>query len=150
MLIVRKAQFEDFAAMLRMAKDFVAEHPHGVDLSEDAFRGLFETALPGHPLAMWVANRDGQAVGMMGALNYPLFFNPVTSIAQELFLWVDVPHRGHGVVEELIAAFEGWAQRIGAGRVLLTAPHSGRIEAVQRMYGMSGYAPLERTFYKDI
>lgn len=149
-MIVRRALFEDFAPMLRMAQDFVAEHPHGVDLSETAFRGLFEHALAGNPLSFWVALDGGEAVGMMGALRYPLFFNPAMGIAQELFIWVDPQFRGSDAAGMMLSEFENWARDTGAHRVLLTSPHNDRIEAVERLYRAKGFAPMERTFYKDI
>lgn len=136
--------------MLRMAQDFVREHPHGVDLSRDAFERLFVTALDHYPLAMWIAEGGGEPRGMMGALCYPLFFNPGMGIAQELFVWIDEAHRGSAAFSSLLSTFEAWALKNNANRLMITAPHSERIDAMQRLYQRAGYTPLERTFYKDI
>lgn len=150
MLIVRKAQEEDWGDMLRMAGDFVASNPYGMGLSPDAFRGLFDNALTGDHLAFWIARAHGQAAGMMGAITYPLFFNPAMNIAQELFWWVNPEHRATQAGKALLASFEGWAEQYGAHRLMLLAQENDRIAAIDRLYRTMGYAPIERVYYKEL
>lgn len=150
MLAVRKAQEEDWPEMFRMAGDFVASNPYGMGLSHDAFRGLFDHALAGDNLAFWVARAHGRAVGMMGAILYPLFFNPAMKIAQELFWWVDPEQRATNAGKALLAEFEAWSSRSGANRLMLLAQENDRIAAIDRLYKTMGYAPIERVYYKEL
>jgi len=149
-MIVRRAQLQDYDAMLSMARDFVAAHPHGMEIDEASFEGMFERALPGHPLAFWVALDGDVAAGMLGGIHYPMYFNPADTIAQELFWWVDSPYRGTDAGRKLLDAFETWAMMHGAKRSMTSAMENDRIAAVNRLYQRAGYMPTERIYYKEL
>lgn len=150
MLIIRKPEESDWPEMLAMGIEFAASNPHNVGFSPDAFRGLFDHAMTGDHLAFWIAQSNGVAAGMMGAITYPLFFNPAMKIAQELFWWVKPEHRATQAGKALLASFEGWAEKSGAHRLMLLAQENDRIPAIDRLYKTMGYAPIERVYYKEL
>lgn len=71
MVSIRRATVKDYDAMLRMARDFTAEHPSGDPVDADQFAQYFEASLPGHPMVMLVATQHGQPCGMLFGLVYP-------------------------------------------------------------------------------
>lgn len=149
-MIVRRVLPEDWEDMARMASDFAASNPHNVGFSPVAFRGLFDHAMTNDGLAMWIARISGNAAGMMGAISYPMFFNPSHQVAQELFWWVEPGYRNTVASKALMAQFEAWAVRNGPARLMLLAQENDRTEAVNRLYRTMGYMPLERAYYKDV
>lgn len=150
MVSIRRATVKDYDAMLRMARDFTAEHPSGDPVDADQFAQYFEASLPGHPMVMLVATQHGQPCGMLFGLVYPLFFNAARTICQELMIWVDPESRASTAAADLVRNWEAWGSDMGATRFLLTSPVHERIAAVERLYRAWGYHPLERTYCKEV
>lgn len=88
--------------------------------------------------------------GMLGGLTYPHFFNQNRWIAQELFYWVDIEHRGNGTARLLLDAFETWAKVKGAHLISLIALDAQRPQAVGELYRRRGYQAMEHSYFKPL
>ena len=84
------------------------------------------------------------ATGMIGGIIYPHYFNDEV-IAQELFWWVSPLHRGSGI--KLLNAFEEWAEKRGADKVMMISLEKND---VSRIYTKRGYSALEHTYEKTL
>jgi len=84
------------------------------------------------------------ATGMIGGILYPHYFNN-EMIAQELFWWVSPLHRGSGI--KLLDAFEDWAKRRGADKIMMISLEKND---VSRIYKKRGYQALEHTFERQL
>lgn len=93
--------------------------------------------------AIFVAERDGDLVGMIGLL----FFNQAISgeaTVAELFWWVEPEHRGHGV--RLLKRAEKWAIEQGATQMHMVAPTAD----VGTLYSALGYELIESTYSRAL
>jgi GNAT superfamily N-acetyltransferase len=141
---IRGAFDSDRDRLLEMAAQFVA------DSSYRAFVGLTSRQVEEHVEMIWrvgaifVAEVDGQAVGMIGGLILP---NPIVGErwAYEMAWWVDPEHRGRGW--ELVERLEAWARDRGALRLQLVAPEGSGIGTI---YRRKGYAPIETAYVKEL
>lgn len=83
--------------------------------------------------------------GMIGGMCYPHPFNHGVKIGQEFFWYSE---SGDG--PELLAAAEAKARELGASHWTMLAQETMRPEAVGRYYRRQGYAPLERSYIKEL
>lgn len=93
-----------------------------------------------------VAENDGEVVGSIGVLIYPLYFNSGHLTAQEMFWWVEPEHRGCG--NDLRIAVEMECQKRGVRTVTMIAleSHNG----VGKLYERAGYSPMEHSYMKRL
>lgn len=100
-------------------------------------------------LSQLIENPDGILLvsdsGMIGGLCYPHPFNHAVKIGQEFF-WYSEGKDG----PELLAAAETKARQLGASHWTMLAQETMRPEAVGRYYSRHGYAPLERSYIKEL
>ncbi len=83
--------------------------------------------------------------GMIGGMVYPHPFNHGAKIGQEFF-WYSESQDG----PELLAAAEAKARALGASHWTMLAQETMRPEAVGKYYQRHGYAPLERSYIKEL
>ena len=90
---------------------------------------------------------DGES-GMLGFFIFPVFMDPDTIIAQEMFWWVDENRRGGTLSLKLLKFAEKIAKESGAtafNMLCLTDLDGGR---VGRLYKSQGYKPTENTYMR--
>lgn len=146
-MTVRLATVADLPAILDMGEKFHAFSgewvPYCRDSAEASARMVLQMGF------VLVAERDGRAVGMLGVVVVPLFFNGAYTMAQELMWWVDEDARGSGAAMRLIRAAEIEAAKRGACRLhMLRLANSP--EHVGRLYDRLGYRPGESAHVKDL
>ncbi len=101
------------------------------------------TALPGY--AAWVAEAEGEVIGMVGAMiGWPFVYD--SPYARILALVVDPAHRGRGAGAALVRTVEDWARAQGAGSLHLTAGNQ-RTEA-HKFYTRVGFEDNGKRFFK--
>ncbi len=101
------------------------------------------TALPGY--AAWVAESDGEVIGMVGAMiGWPFVYD--SPYARILALVVDPAHRGRGAGAALVRTVEDWARAQGASSLHLTAGNQ-RTEA-HKFYARVGFEDNGKRFFK--
>lgn len=141
--MIREATTADVPRLVVMGTRF---------LTESAYRGrvtinpvqMADTVhmLLASPIGtVFVAERDGEVVGMIGLL---CFQHPISGEATvaELFWWVEPEHRGNGV--RLLKRAEQWAREQGATHVHMVAPTPD----VGALYTALGYELLESTYQR--
>lgn len=113
----------------------------------EAMRARMEriSALPDH--AAWVAESEGEVIGMVGAM-LGWAFNYDAPYARILALVVDPAHRGRGAGAALVRAAEEWARAHGAGYIHLTTGNQ-RGDA-HRFYTRLGYDDTGKRFHKRL
>lgn len=138
---VRPAAPEDTAALAAL----ISHLSYPTD--EAAMRARMEriSALPGY--AAWVAEAEGEVIGMVGAMiGWTLVYDD--PYARILALVVDPAHRGEGAGAALVRTVEEWARSHGAGTLHLTAGNQ-RTEA-HRFYTRMGFDDTGKRFFKRL
>jgi len=147
---VRRAQVEDLPPCLDMTERFHAASPIAKIAPFDkagmaaTLRAMFQNDHSG----VWLALRDGQPVGIAGALLYPLYFSPAHNVVQELFWWLDPAARGCGAGKSLFQSVQNWAKDMGAAAVFMIALDDNRVSKTDKFYRRAGFKPLEHTYVK--
>jgi GNAT superfamily N-acetyltransferase len=102
-------------------------------------------ALPGY--AAWVAESEGEVIGMVGAM-VGWTFNYDAPYARILALVVDPTHRGRGAGAALVRTVEDWARAEGAAYLHLTTGNQ-RADA-HRFYTRLGFDDTGKRFHKRL
>lgn len=123
-------------------------------LTETAYRGrvtvnpaqmavLVAQLLDGETGAIFVSEREGAVVGMIGLL---AFVHPIAGelTVAEVFWWVEPEHRGGGV--RLLKRAEQWARALGAVKLFMIAPTA----EVGQLYERLGYESLETCYQRAL
>jgi GNAT superfamily N-acetyltransferase len=103
------------------------------------------SALPRY--AAWVAESEGEVIGMVGAMIGWAFVYDAP-YARILALVVHPAHRGQGAGAALVRAVEEWARTHGAGSLHLTAANQ-RTDA-HRFYTRLGFDDTGKRFHKRL
>lgn len=148
--MIRAAVLEDVEAIVGLGLCFMRETVYGQVFPENvqtmtAFvRGLIETPEQG---AIFVAERDGSLVGMLGlcAYTHPMFGVPCVI---ETFWYVDPAVRGGSTAIRLMSEAERWARERGAQVLQMVAPFGAA--AVCGIYRKLGYVPVESSWQKRL
>lgn len=149
---VRKARLEDLARYTVLAQQFHQASPmHSVcEFDAVAYADFFRRAICNQDMAVWIAEAGEDAVGISGALLYPLYFNPAHLVVQELWWFLTPQARGSGAGQVMFQGIEHWAKEVNAASIFMIALEDGRASQMARVYARSGFTPLERTFIKEV
>ena len=85
---------------------------------------------------MFVAEADGDVVGMLGATLRSTWFGREKLASEELF-YVAVAHRGGGAAHQLLQSFCDWAEEVGAQH-LRAGVATGSSLAAEKLYQRFG------------
>lgn len=149
--MIREAESADIPALVEMGEAFFAAAGLDKITTYDKLstaRTLSNLIIsPDGVVLVW--DREGEPVGMVGALLYPFYFNVRHRHGNELFLWcnADAPARA-GV--SLIRALERWALDNGAQSFAMTALSQLRPDAVRKLYERDGYHASDATYIKRL
>ena len=128
MATVRRSTMEDMPAVTRMTMDFLAISPYDKHMTLDpvALEQQFRVMQDNENVACFVAEIDGQIVGMLACCVTGCWFNPGVVIASELGWWIEPHARGTTCAVRLLNEFERWGRDKGAVLVAmsLSQPHS--------------------------
>ena len=144
---VRLATAADIPALVEMGARFHAFSADPVPYCRDS-AALSAQGLLQMGFAL-IAERDGEAVGMIGVAVVPLFFNARTQLAQELMWWVADDARGTGAALALLRAAEDEARARGAGRLQMIALANSP-DHVALIYTRLGFRHCETAYVKEL
>lgn len=146
-MVIRAATPADVPAMVAMGHKFhlhagIAEAP----FDGDSFAATLTHGLTAANQAYFVAEQDGEIVGMTGGVSYPAYFNHGCKSAQEMFWWCESPGAGRG----LYAALEAWAREQGCKTITMIALDDASAARMDRIYKRMGYRPSEHCYIKGL
>lgn len=151
-MIVRKAAESDLPEYLTLAQAFHAASPmHGaIEFDVSGYSQFYLSSLQNDSVGIWLAEVDGEIVGIGGAVAYPLYFNPSALVVQELWWWLTPASRGSGAGKQMYKQIEQWAKDKNASALFMIALEDERAKKMENLYIRSGFKPLERTFIKEV
>jgi len=97
----------------------------------------------------YVAERDGELVGMIGLMIAPFLFNQNRKFAVEIVWWVAPDARGSRIASQLLAVVEQPCRDAGAERIQMVHMPNSPPQAAA-LYRHAGYAESEISFTKDL
>jgi GNAT superfamily N-acetyltransferase len=148
--VIRTATEADLPRVLAMCERFfeAAGLPDVAVYDPETMERTLRQLMGGEMGALFVAERDGEVVGMTGGMLYPFYFNASHLTGQELFWWVDPEHRGVG--RGLFDALEIWAKAMGAETFSMIALDRLNPERVAEIYRARGYRANEHSFIRRL
>ena len=151
-MIVRKATETDLPQYLVLAQTFHAASPmHGsIEFDVPGYSQFYLSSLQNDSVGIWLAEIEGQIVGICGAVAYPLYFNPAALVVQELWWWLTPASRGSGAGGQMFKQIEQWAKEKNAAALFMIALEDNRAKKMENLYIRAGFKPMERTFIKEV
>lgn len=142
---IRPATPADMDALIWLGAAFHAAAPWASRVAPFDPESFRQTAIHCHANGrLLVADRDGEAVGMVGGAYAPVWFNHAHRVASEVFLYVDPEHRV-GLGRGLMRRLEDACRADGMRALFASAPADG---AVGDLFERMGFAPTERAYTK--
>jgi GNAT superfamily N-acetyltransferase len=150
--IARPATQADLPDYYRLAREFVEALPITpiVGINDEGIVDFLARALDNEDVFVWLAEQNGEVIGICGAMRYPLYFNPAHTVVQELWWWLTPKARGGSAAKKLFRALEDWTAEKGASALFMIALDSQNGERVSQFYTRSGFQPMERIFVKGV
>ena len=152
MLNVRNATIDDLSEYVLLAQEFHAASPmHGaIAFDPEGYADFFIGAVENPDIGLWLAEIGGKVVGITGAINYPLYFNPKSNVVQELWWWLTPDSRGTGAGAKMFNCIKDWAKEKNACAMFMIALEDDRAGKMEKLYRRAGFKPVERTFIKEV
>jgi len=149
---VRQATIDDLAKYLILAKEFHTASPmhNVVKFDLDGYADFYAGATQNPDMGLWLAELNDEIVGITGAINYPLYFNPNSNVVQELWWWLTPSARGTGAGAKMFDCIKAWAKEKNAVAMFMIALEDDRASKMEKLYQRAGFRPLERTFIKEV
>jgi len=144
--MIRLAKAEDMPQLLRMGEDFFNTSGYGdlTSFNKSDAEATLSSLIESESLLT-----DGKNT-MLGYLIFPLFMNTSTSVAQELFWWVDESMRNTKLGVEILKAAEDLAKLQGATTMLMLSIKELDGERVNSLYSRLGYKEREQTYMRAL
>jgi RimJ/RimL family protein N-acetyltransferase len=148
--IVREAELKDLEGYVNLAAMFHAASPmhNFIGFDAEGYASFFTAALEKTDVKMWLAEKNGEMIGITGAILFPLYFSPSNFVVQELWWWLTPSARGSGAAKLMYRKIEDWAKEVEASALFMIALEDNRVQKMEKLYARAGYKPMERTFCK--
>jgi GNAT superfamily N-acetyltransferase len=149
--MIRPATLDDVATIAALGELFHAE-AGWADICEYSIEDTEKTLtylVNDDNGILFVAEADGEIVGMAGGLAHPIYFNLAHKSGQELFWWVKPGLRG-GIGRGLLDAMEAEAKAIGCTSWAMIALDKVQPELTGRLYRRRGYRASEHSWIKRL
>lgn len=146
MIVVREAVESDIPRVVEMGRDFLTSTKYAqfTCFNSDAMAAVARLLINDENKVLFVAEKDGAVVGMLGLMLYP---HPLSGepFVGELCWWVEPSSRGR-IGMMLLVRGERWAKDSGAFAYQMIAP----TPEVASMYERLGFTPVEVSYYKRL
>lgn len=156
-VLVRRARPEDMDTLMGLAKSFhyAARAKRFINF-EDNVKG-WEHWLTrcmtekGFCVLLLEEKEGGDIPGFVSGMISPIYFAPFdTLLAYETGLWVNQEKRGKGYGKVLIAAFSGWAKKLGCSHVIFASNRGFGWKKVAKLYRAMGFVKEDETFIRRL
>lgn len=144
---VRKAEPADFARVLPMAESFFSFAFPTMDFDLPSILEHYILMLTRG--FVYVAEENGELIGMLGCLVTPFPLNVNYLVCSESMWWVNPEGRGLSIGSDLVEAAEAEAQELGCHKIVLSSLASSP-GVVEQYYESKGYALAEKAFIRSI
>ena len=94
-----------------------------------------------------IAKKDGESIGMVGGMVYPVWYNSDIIMGQEFF-WYVKPEERRGVGKKMLDELERIAKEKGA--VIFEMMSMDAMPSLDKFYTKVGYEPSEKIFIKRL
>jgi len=150
-MIVRNATEADLPEYVKLAQAFHTASPMHGSISFDVlgYSEFYLSSLQNDSIGIWLAEIENNIVGICGAIAYPLYFNPLALVVQELWWWLTPASRGSGAGGKMFKQIEQWAKDKDASALFMIALEDNRAKKMENLYIRAGFKPMERTFIKE-
>jgi N-acetylglutamate synthase-like GNAT family acetyltransferase len=150
-MIVRNATEADLPEYVKLAQAFHTASPmHGaISFDVPGYSEFYLSSLQNDSIGIWLAEIENNIVGICGAIAYPLYFNPLALVVQELWWWLTPASRGSGAGRKMFKQIEQWAKDKDASALFMIALEDNRAKKMENLYIRAGFKPMERTFIKE-
>lgn len=144
-VVIRPATADDVEAIVAMGQRFVQQTSYGKHIPDDPdhLRGVTQQML--RTGVAFVAERDGQLIGMLLGCVYPHFLTSLCTAAETAW-WVEPTARNLRTAVALMHAFLAWARAQGAVRVQGGSRH----RVLDRLYRRLGFHAVETVFEMEL
>jgi len=95
---------------------------------------------------VFIAEREGQAVGMLIAIRNPNIWDPDLIVVNELCYWVEPEWRGGSSGYRLLAAYKKYCDRLKEQGLIEAYTISKMVNSPDLDYGHWGFTKLEETW----
>lgn len=147
---VRAFTWDDYADCLELGRQMHAESDFSVHpFSEDKIAKLAGLCIENPDFAAFVAEKDGEIVGMMAGFKTDHYFSDVT-YGSDLLLYIPPPHRGSSAALRLMSAFAGWAASVGCKELRVGAATGINPEVADRFFKGLGFQPAGVLYLKPL
>jgi GNAT superfamily N-acetyltransferase len=147
--MIRPATLADIPWLIEAGALAQQEAPHYADLPSDPadqYKRL--VGILQFPEAVCLQMVDDCTGFVCGALEPAVWFQAVYAVQN--LLWVHPNHRGTRRAWELVRAFEQWARRQGANRLIVGVSSGVLEDRTSSFYGRMGYQQMGPAFYKEV
>lgn len=146
---IRKATLADVPVIVAMSARFypTTHYADWCEMDEASVAGLATGLIEND--VFYVAERDGELVGMIGLMIAPFLFNQNRKFAVEIVWWVAPDARGSRIASQLLAVVEQPCRDAGADRIQMVHMPNSPPQAAA-LYRHAGYAESEISFTKDL
>ena len=146
---IRKATLADVPVIVAMSARFypTTHYADWCEMDEASVAGLATGLIEND--VFYVAERDGELVGMIGLMIAPFLFNQNRKFAVEIVWWVAPDARGSRIAGQLLAVVEQPCRDAGADRIQMVHMPNSPPQAAA-LYRHAGYAESEISFTKDL
>ena len=147
--MIRIATPADLSAIVDMGHQMHLESRFkALPYSHDKVRNIFAQLIDGKGFAM-VAEKDGELIGVMGAVVMELWFSTV-KVAQDFGLYIRPENRGGMDAVRLLKAYEAWAKAQCAMAAEMGINTGVKVEETGRLLGLLGYTQVATLHSKEI
>jgi len=150
-MLVRPVEPADIETCVELGRLLHSESPHycHLEYSEAKVSSLVEACITQPNFCGFVAEHDGEIVGMMAGVISQHFFSSF-SFATDLTVFVKPESRGSTAAIRLITAFCIWAEAMKCNEIRCGVSTGIREEASDRMYKKFGFVERGTMYVKHI
>lgn len=150
--MIRPATADDIPTIARLGKEFHAQAQWGdiFDYSVDDCAASLAHFMPQDLFMCFVAEVDGEIVGMCAGVLSPVYFNHAHKSGEEMFWWVNPAKASAGLGIKLLLALEAEAKARGALSFQMKSLARLNGDRMGKLYERRGYRASEHTFIKRL
>jgi GNAT superfamily N-acetyltransferase len=148
---VREATPEDLPRLMVLAKEFYEASPYNGKtlLDPNKLRRTIQVLIncESEVGTIFVAEDETGVHGMLACMGVETFFSS-DQVATEVMWWITPSHRGSGMAQRLMEAYESWAKYHGYPVVQMVLLEALKGSSVDKYYTKKGYELTEKAYIK--